>query len=929
MFKRITKQVLPFLMAIAMVIGLVQFGGSKTKAYADGEVTVLLYNWLNNFQFTNNRLPIGTSHLDLTFTTEWHRTEMNGYIGIQPDHHTGNYTGKFTLPVEYALTALAMEPTHGNGTIPVVISSTHPANHDVPFTVTSWGIYSTGWTAPAGEVSITVSGGDLSKFNLWEITYALAVEPDGDEFDVTFNFNGGTYNSSSTPLVLSTTYGTVTPPTPIVMMGYDFLGWFDSAIGGTEVTDFSSITSNMTVYAQWDEIIIDPFADRVIDWSVLSSHMDPNSSSRVAQNVLISGALTFKSSWHHFEVWGNHGITTDPWDNNSNKVDHWEGLLEVAEGFTLEQVTVFAAHTFDIVLMSSNPANNVVRVNNLNQSNPGYTGIIETNWDYEAGDVIVSIYNKLDLDKALVTSFTLVAASDAPPPELDFYDVSFNLNGVAGTAPTTQSIAENGRAIKPSNPVYPGFNFLGWFTAATGGDEWNFMNDPIIDNITLYAQWEASYMLNIAQMLSFVPLNNNRVTPGTEFMGVTFTSPWHQADNTVIFPDHYTGNEVGKFTVASNLTIEEMYIEFRHGFDVIFTSSNPNNNDIEFTVQNGSHKVIDFTDWAAPIGEVSLILDSTNFPSSDRGQVRLYYIELAPAESVSLFTVDYNLNGAPGIAPASEILSPGGFAAKPADPTRDGYSFTGWYTAAISGTKWNFFANPVLANTTLYAGWSSDYIYNIPAAIANGDLVKNGNYLDADASFGNISFFPTWGVVGEDPSEMITPTNIGAGDSKSASFLFDNDFLLKTLSLAAFHKADITLTSSNPANAPLTFYDVYDGNGNSTLNITWKEPAGEVTYTLFNLRQTNPEYIEEFPDGDSNQMRLYEIVYTDYVPYIGYSFGDLNADGAVDSSDLAILLDDYGKSASVAVNSYTDIDSDTQIDSGDLSLLLDNYGKTF
>jgi len=50
---------------------------------------------------------------------------------------------------------------------------------------------------------------------------------------------------------------------------------------------------------------------------------------------------------------------------------------------------------------------------------------------------------------------------------------------------------------------------------------------------------------------------------------------------------------------------------------------------------------------------------------------------------------------------------------------------------------------------------------------------------------------------------------------------------------------------------------------------------------------------------------------------------DINGDGQVDSNDLAILLDDYGKTGAFD----SDLEPDGQVDSADLSLLLDNYGK--
>jgi uncharacterized repeat protein (TIGR02543 family)/LPXTG-motif cell wall-anchored protein len=52
--------------------------------------------------------------------------------------------------------------------------------------------------------------------------------------------------------------------------------------------------------------------------------------------------------------------------------------------------------------------------------------------------------------------------------------------------------------------------------------------------------------------------------------------------------------------------------------------------------------------------------------------------------------------------------------AKPADPTRDGYTFAGWFTQATGGTLWDF-GSPVTADITLYAHWNA-----VPELAATG-----------------------------------------------------------------------------------------------------------------------------------------------------------------------------------------------------------------
>jgi uncharacterized repeat protein (TIGR02543 family) len=59
-------------------------------------------------------------------------------------------------------------------------------------------------------------------------------------------------------------------------------------------------------------------------------------------------------------------------------------------------------------------------------------------------------------------------------------------------------------------------------------------------------------------------------------------------------------------------------------------------------------------------------------------------------------------------APADQALNDGSAATAPTDPTRDGYTFDGWYTAATGGDKWNFDTDVVTDDTTLYARWTAN-----------------------------------------------------------------------------------------------------------------------------------------------------------------------------------------------------------------------------
>ena len=74
------------------------------------------------------------------------------------------------------------------------------------------------------------------------------------------------------------------------------------------------------------------------------------------------------------------------------------------------------------------------------------------------------------------------------------------------------------------------------------------------------------------------------------------------------------------------------------------------------------------------------------------------------------YTVKFDLNGGQGTAPADQTVLEGDKVTAPADPTRTGYTFDGWYVGASTGnpTKWNFATDTVTGNITLWAKWTAN-----------------------------------------------------------------------------------------------------------------------------------------------------------------------------------------------------------------------------
>ena len=125
----------------------------------------------------------------------------------------------------------------------------------------------------------------------------------------------------------------------------------------------------------------------------------------------------------------------------------------------------------------------------------------------------------------------------------------------------------------------------------------------------------------------------------------------------------------------------------------------------------------------------------------------VFVIDLGGSQPAPTATVTFNYNytGAPGVTTVTVNQGSSLGSAMPANPTRSGYNFTGWNTAANGGGSAFGSATVVSANTTVYAQWtaqkpvdisneviSAGYTHSL-AVKANGTIWSWG-----DNSFGQL-----------------------------------------------------------------------------------------------------------------------------------------------------------------------------------------------
>ena len=184
------------------------------------------------------------------------------------------------------------------------------------------------------------------------------------------------------------------------------------------------------------------------------------------------------------------------------------------------------------------------------------------------------------------------------------------------------------------------------------------------------------------------------------------------------------------------------------------------------------------------------------------------------AKWVRTYTVTFETSGGRAVDPVT--VDAGSTVTKPADPTKSGYTFGGWYKDSTLQTPWDFANGTVTADTTLYAKWTA----NPPAP----------SYDDSD---------PTYAVsapAAENGSVTVSPKNASAGSTVTITVKPDSGYVLETISATDRNGNDLKLTDKGNGKYTFTMpcsrveVKVTFMEDNSVLNFFYDVPNGAYYY---------------------------------------------------------------------------------------------------
>ena len=287
------------------------------------------------------------------------------------------------------------------------------------------------------------------------------------------------------------------------------------------------------------------------------------------------------------------------------------------------------------------------------------------------------------------------------------YSVNFDSNG--GSAVASQSVKYGSKASRPTDPTRAGHTFQGWYTSRDGGARYDF-NQTVTGDVTLYAHWSVnSYTLafdgnggKASESSRTVQYGNQYGTlPTATRTGHTFQG-WYTAKSggTKVSPSTTMG--------AANTTLYAHWSvnAYTLAFDGNGGKASESSRKVQYGNQYGTLPTATrtgyaFQGWYTARDGGTKVSPSTTMGAADT--------TLYARWSVNSYTVSFDSDGGSNV-PAQKVRY-GSKASRPADPTRAGHTFQGWYTSRDGGSKYDF-GTAVTGDVTLHAHWAKE-----PAAL--------------------------------------------------------------------------------------------------------------------------------------------------------------------------------------------------------------------
>ncbi|MEY9980168.1 InlB B-repeat-containing protein [Lysinibacillus sp. RC79] len=300
------------------------------------------------------------------------------------------------------------------------------------------------------------------------------------------------------------------------------------------------------------------------------------------------------------------------------------------------------------------------------------------------------------------------------------YIVTFDANG--GSKVPFQSV-ESGKLVKaPSTPVKEGYTFAGWYKDKGLTEAWNFNQDVVTQDITLYAKWS-----KVSYIVTFDANGGSEVPSQSVGLGELVKVPIASKKEGYIFDGWHKDKELtvpwdlAKDVVTKNVTLYAKWTkDYTSGGG---SGGGSSNYKVTFDSNGGSEvpsQTVGYNELVkAPTTPVK---DSYQFDgwykdaelknvwdfAKDRvtADITLYAKWTKDNVSEGSYIVTFDSNG--GSKVPSQTVAYKALVKAPSNPKKEGYTFIGWYKNKDFTKAWDFAKDVVTTDLTLYARWMEE-----------------------------------------------------------------------------------------------------------------------------------------------------------------------------------------------------------------------------
>ncbi|MFB9326198.1 InlB B-repeat-containing protein [Paenibacillus aurantiacus] len=307
-------------------------------------------------------------------------------------------------------------------------------------------------------------------------------------------------------------------------------------------------------------------------------------------------------------------------------------------------------------------------------------------------------------DRMADVSFIAKQVVQAPPS----YAVTYDGNGsTGGTVPVDSQVYEHGASVTVAGNSgglgKTGHAFMGWNTASDGsGTDYEAGSSFAMPagGVTLYAKWAVeqhtvTFDSNGGTAVGSQTLNYGGMAAKPEdpaMAGHTF-SGWY-TNRELTTPFVFTTAITGDTTLYAKWTVNQQTVSFETNGGTLVSSQSVDYGSVATKPEDPTKAGHTFSGWYTN----RELTTPFAFTTAITGDTTLY-----AKWTVNQQTVSFESNG--GTVVGSETVNYGSVATKPEDPTKTGYTFSGWYTNRELTTPFAF-TTAITGDTTLYAKWT-------------------------------------------------------------------------------------------------------------------------------------------------------------------------------------------------------------------------------